>query len=248
MASSIWRELLLSPFQRLMWRSAHRRARLLLRFAEVEADGGRDLVRAAEATRDPLLRKKFLLHAADEQRHAALFRERGLDILRSLPRDDAAGETPTWLAPGERGLDDLQVEQESEGALLAFLHLSESAAAQDFSLYIRALDADRPTQAVFAKILKDERFHMAYTREQLVRVAPKHHARLLWQARLRRFWRLYLRLAGGLAAIMGTVILTLQYFVLLPPFALLAKRAARAEREGWSPAPPPRHGDLNRQY
>jgi hypothetical protein len=32
---------------------------------------------------------------------------------------------------------------------------------------------------------------------------------------------------------MAAVILTLQYFILLPPFALLAKRAARREQRGW---------------
>jgi hypothetical protein len=35
------------------------------------------------------------------------------------------------------------------------------------------------------------------------------------------------------------VMLTLQYFLLLPPFALLARRAARQAPEGWS-APRPR--------
>ena len=42
----------------LVWRDPKRRAVNLLRFAEVEADGGRDLVRAAEVTRDPVLPPK----------------------------------------------------------------------------------------------------------------------------------------------------------------------------------------------
>jgi len=33
---------------------------------------------------------------------------------------------------------------------------------------------------------------------------------------------------------MGAVILLVQYFVLLAPFSLLAKRAARRERLGWA--------------
>jgi hypothetical protein len=61
-----------------------RTTRKLLRFAETEADGGRDLVRAAEVTPNPLLRKLFLLHARDEQRHAQLFRRRGAALLRAL--------------------------------------------------------------------------------------------------------------------------------------------------------------------
>lgn len=230
-----------------VWKNPERRARLLLRFAEVEADGGRDLVRAAETTGDQVLRGLFLRHAADEQHHAAMFRARGLDILKSLPRGSAA-ETPSWLAPGERGLDDLRIEHESEGALLAFLHLSERAAARDFSRYIRVLDSDPSTSAVFARVVRDESFHMSYTHDQLKRVAPERHGWLLWQARLRRLWKLYLRLAGALAGAIGAVVLTVQYYVLLPPFAWLAKRAQRAEPLGWSRVSPDRSDGMERQY
>ena len=80
--------------QRLVWSNPYRRARLLLRFADVEADGGQDLVRAAESTRDPILRRLFLHHASDEQRHAALFRNRGLDLLRSREVRPAATALP----------------------------------------------------------------------------------------------------------------------------------------------------------
>ena len=41
---------------RWIWHDAERRARKLLTFAETEADGGRDLLRAAELTQDPTLR------------------------------------------------------------------------------------------------------------------------------------------------------------------------------------------------
>lgn len=238
---------LLTPIHRLIWGDAQHRARMLLRFAEVEADGGRDLVRAAEATGDPILRRLFLRHAADEQHHAALFRQRGLDILRGLPAARAAAP-PDWLAPGERGLDDLRVDEEADGPLLAFLHLSEKAAADDFKAYILALGADPPTRDVFQRVVHDESFHMSYTREQLVRVAPRRHGWLLWQARFRRLWKLYLRFAGGLAGLIGAVVLSVQYFVLLPPFALMARRAARAEPVGWTAIGKERSGALERQY
>jgi hypothetical protein len=231
----------------MIWKSPERRARLLLQFAEVEADGGRDLVRAAETTGDLVLRGLFLRHAADEQHHAAMFRARGLDILKSLPRRSAS-DPPAWLAPGERGLDDLRVERESEGALLAFLHLSERAAARDFSRYVRVLDSDPATGAVFRRVVRDESFHMSYTHEQLQRLAPGRHGRLLWQARLRRLWKLYLRLAGAVAGAIGAVVLTVQYYVLLPPFAFLARRTQRAETLGWSRVAPDRNDGMERQY
>jgi hypothetical protein len=120
---------LLRPLHRWIWLDTGRRARKLLRFAETEADGGRDLVRAAEVTPDPLLRRLFLFHARDEQRHAQLFRRRGAALLRALSAPSRSGYRADWLAPGERGLDDLRVEEMEAGALLAFLHLSEKSAA-----------------------------------------------------------------------------------------------------------------------
>src|SRR5919199_3754299 len=74
---------LLRPIHRWIWGDFDRRVRKLLAFAEVEADGGRDILRAAELTRDPLLRRLYLAHAIDELHHADLFRERSAALLRS---------------------------------------------------------------------------------------------------------------------------------------------------------------------
>jgi hypothetical protein len=93
---------------------------------------------------------------------------------------------------------------------------------------------DAETKAVFGRILKDEAFHMNYTRHELGRVAPSGQGWLLWKARLGRLWKLYLRFAVAIGSLFGTILLTLQYFVLLPPFALVAKRAARREPKGWA--------------
>jgi len=238
---------LLSILHWLVWRDPRRRAVNLLRFAEVEADGGRDLVRAAEVTRDPVLRRLFLKHALDEQRHADLFRGRGVALIRTLPAGTSRIQ-PDWMAPGERGLDDLQVEAEGDEALLAFLHLSEKAAAKDFANYAAVLGADPPTRDVFEKVLHDETFHMTYTRNQLQRVAPQRAGRRIWAARMRRLWKAYLRLAAGLAGLVGAVVLTAQYFLILPAFALAARRAAKAEPLGFTPVAPSRNGPLTGQY
>jgi rubrerythrin len=224
---------LLKPLHRWVWADPRRRARKLLRFAETEADGARDLARAAELTRDPLLRRLYLRHAEDEQRHADLFAGRGRDL---ATRGAGGRFEANWLAPGERGLDDLRLEQEADESLLAFLHLSEQAAAGRFTVYVEVLDADPQTRAVFTRILEDEVFHMTYTRRQLARLSPRKQGLLLWQARAGRVWHAYLRAAAVLAAVLGHVFLALQYFLLLPAFALLAKRAARKEAEGLSAA------------
>ena len=228
---------LLRPLHRWVWRDPHRRARKLLRFAETEADGGRDISRAAELTGDPLLRRLYLRHADDELRHAALFRDRARSLLRSLPAASSVFEA-NWLTPGERGLDDLSVDGADE-ALLAFLHLSEKAAARRFALYRQVLAHDRETQAIFDRVLEDEVFHMSYTGTQLARVAARRSPARLWRARLGRLWKAYLRAAAALASVLGTLLLRVQYFVLLPPFAWMARRAQRREQRGFAPARPP---------
>jgi len=53
---------------------------------------------------------------------------------------------------------------------------------------------------------------------------------------------------SAIAGVMGTVILTLQYFILLPPFAFLAKRAARREPPGWIAVSQEKTRSLKSQY
>jgi hypothetical protein len=225
---------LLYPVHWLVFRDARRRACKLLRFAETEADGGRDLARAAELTSDGLLRRLYLRHAADEQRHAELFRARARAMLLSMPPSGGGGVFEAdWFAPGERGLDDLKVERQSDGGFLAFLHLSERAAAERFAIYERVLSSDPATQRVFTEILRDEVFHMNYTEAQLKRVCPDRYGFRLFVARLSRLGKGYLRWAVALAALIGTVMLLVQYFVVLPLFALVAKRAERREGVGF---------------
>ena len=227
----------LRPVHRWVWSDPHRRAQKLLVFAETEADGGRDLARASEVTRDGLLRRLYLRHAADEQRHAEMFRTRARSLLLSLPPATSASGSAVqanWLTPGERGLDDLRGEGEGDDQLLAFLHLSERAAAERFAVYSDVISADPETRAVFQSILRDEAFHMNYTYAQLKRVSPRRHGFRLWLARASRLWKGYLRISTAVAGVMGAVMLLVQYFVLLPPFAFFAKRAAKKDREGWT--------------
>lgn len=224
--------MILWPVHRLIWADPQRRARKLLEFAEVEASGGRDLVRAAELTDDPVLRARYLVHARDEARHADMFRARGRALRKETASEGKEG-LADWMAPGERGMEGLDLAREKDADLLAFLYLSESAAARDFARYARVIDKDPATRILFQRILHDEDEHKNYARGELGRIAPHRARRLLWWARLRRLWKAYLRFATAFAGVMAGVVLTLQYFLLLPPFAWLAKRNARREKPGW---------------
>lgn len=238
---------MLQPLHRWIWRDPERRAHKLLGFGDTETDGGRDLVRAAELTADPLLRRLYLVHAEDELRHGEMFRRRGAELLRTLSSQSRNCFQGNWLAPSGHGADDLNVDGRDD-VLLAFLHLSEKAAAGRFTVYRDVLRDDAATCAVFEEILRDEVFHMNYALTQLARVSPENHRRRLWSARLSRMWKGYLRLAAALGGLIGGFVLTVQYFVVLPPFAWLAKRASRHEPAGWAPISPRRNGSLQRQY
>ena len=225
---------LMRPLHRWVWRDHDRRLRKLLAFADVETDGGRDIVRAAEVTPDPLLRRLYLEHAIDELHHGDLFRSRGAALIRQrgTHRTSLFDGNPL---PGGHGLDDLSIEGQPDYRLLAFLHVAEKSAAGRFEIYRELVDDDPETRAIFETILRDEVFHMNYTYTQLTRVAPKTYRRHVWHARARRLWNRYLRVAIAVANLFGTAILTIIYFVVLPPFAWLASRAERRERPGWRP-------------
>src|SRR6266404_2354777 len=117
---------MLTPVHRWIWSDTDRRVQKLLHFSETETDGGRDILRAAEVTSDPLLRRLYLAHAIDELHHADLFRARGAALLQTRSVG-APAFSPTSPLPGGHGLDDLQVEDQPDHRLLAFLHVAEQA-------------------------------------------------------------------------------------------------------------------------
>jgi len=225
---------LLWPLHRWVWGDFDRRVRKLLAFAEVETDGGRDILRAAEVTPDPLLRRLYLEHAIDELHHGDLFRQRGDALLRTRSTRSHTLFNGNPL-PGGHGLDDLSIEGEPDHRLLAFLHVAEKAAAGRFAIYRELVDDDPTTRAIFEEILRDEVFHMNYTYTQLARVSPRSYRRHVWRARASRLWKRYLRAAAAVGDLIGTAVLTAMYFTVLPAFAWLARRAERREPLGWTP-------------
>ena len=224
---------MLRPMHRWVWSDFDRRVRKLLTFAEVETDGGRDILRAAESTPDPLLRRLYLEHAIDELRHGDMFRQRGAALLRMRGPHNGGLFNGNPL-PGGHGLEDLSIDGEPDRRLLAFLHVAEKAAAGRFAIYRQVVDDDPSTRAIFEEILRDEVFHMNYTYTQLTRVSPQSYRWQVWRARASRLWKRYLGIATALANVIGSVVLTIVYFTVLPPFAWLARRAAAREPIGWA--------------
>src|SRR5687768_13821574 len=70
-----------APF---VWRNERRVAAKLDGFASTEAGSALDMLKAAELTDDPKLRRLFFRHAMDEARHAQMFRLAARDVLAGI--------------------------------------------------------------------------------------------------------------------------------------------------------------------
>ncbi|MEM9383330.1 MAG: ferritin-like domain-containing protein [Planctomycetota bacterium] len=232
---------------RAAWTDPRRRLRTLESFAATEEDGGKDLVAAARRMTDPDLRGHVERHAADELRHARLFRERAREVAAELALTEGAAERPDRpydLSRGRAGM-----EQDAHGFFsgglydelgeveyVAMLHVAESRAADLFAHHLDLVRGDDPaTAALFEEILRDEKYHMAYTARFLERWEGEGRAgevaRALRSARSSRAmtsWRaLGLRSAAGF----GKALLWVAYWVLVTPFALLGR--LRRPADGW---------------
>jgi len=230
------------------WRDPVRVAATLASFALTEAEGARDIAAALRRVNDRWLIEHLRRHAEDEKRHAELFsirvaelrREHAAIIARPIePRFDRdRPRTTTSRDPAARNahgfLPGAFIESAGEVAYLAMLHVAETRAAELFTKLAEVTAHDPKTQAVFRAIVKDEHYHVSYTKAALDRYRASGRgndvALALAEAsgnRRRAAWR---RLGSRAGATFGRVVLRVSYFTVLAPFAWLAKqRGAEAE-------------------
>ncbi|MCB9763244.1 MAG: ferritin-like domain-containing protein [Alphaproteobacteria bacterium] len=215
----------------LFWRKPDER---LKEFAETEAFGARDLARAAERAEDPWVRRQLIRHAQDEVRHAKLLDE-------DMGRPDAVGLGAAMIGetPAADGVD---IEQMGELPFIAFVHVAEKRAVEEFKLHREALGE---RGEVFDSILQDEKRHVAWTGHALDRYEKAGRGDEVRQAVRRmqrqRWWGMWLAFARRLSWVVSAVMLSVVYYVLMGPFALLAGRW----RGGWVES---RRTGLERQF
>jgi rubrerythrin len=232
---------LLPSRSRAAWRDPVRRYRTLLAFSATEEDGGKNLLASAARVEDDELRGHLLKHAEDEARHARLFRDRAAEVRGQVADSGAADGAQVerlWdVSPGQEGdgqdthgfLSDELLDRRGEVAYVAMLHVAELKAEQLFGRFAKETAHDPETQAVFEQILKDERYHVAYTRRFLDQWREQGFGqevdRELKAAKSSRFmgnWRRFgLRSASGF----GRVLLHALYLTVLMPFGLAARRS-----------------------
>src|SRR5262249_8392757 len=133
------------------WSSRHRKVQTLLSFARTEAGGAIDIAKAAECNDTPALRAHLLRHAADEARHAAMFRQRAREVQADAidlhpPPPPLGGDLLPTTAASERGSLSLTdhgfLPSDSYATLgelryVTMLYLAERDAKSDFRLHFR---------------------------------------------------------------------------------------------------------------
>lgn len=254
--------LLLRARSRAVWADPVRKLRTLEGFGKTEADGAADIDAAVKKVADPRLRAHFERHAADEARHAELFRRRAGELRAVAAAAPSSANDPDKLydLSRERGRDEVNshgffsagvFEERGEVAYVAMLHVAERRAASLFRVHRDLTRDDQETCAVFEEILRDEQYHVAYTGTELKRWRQQGRSKevrtALSAARGSRFFGAWKRLGARAGESFGRLVLLVLYFTLLAPFGLLAK-ASRARRGYVKPGPAPPRAATRSQY
>src|SRR5688572_2436588 len=227
--------------QRRVWSDPARKLRTLESFAATEEDGGRDLELAARRVSDPELRAHLARHAADELRHAALFHAHAAELRSALAlsaRDALEPDRAYDLARQRRHELDAHgflraalCDEHGEVAYVAMLHVAERRAAELFQLHHDLNRTDPALRATFEAILKDEKYHVAYTQRFLDRWRAQGREREvengLHLARGSRFLGAWKRLGVRSATGFSHTVLWVLYWLLLWPFALASRLGPR---------------------
>jgi hypothetical protein len=218
----------------LVWRWPGHAPRKLEAFARAEEGSRLDLMAAAHATPSLARRARYLRHALDETRHAAMFTRRARELRAS------AGLAP--CGPPRADTEELFARL-GELGFLAFVHLGEQRGRKQFEVYAAhfARRGDARTQAMFDGILVDEREHEGYTHALLVELAGADGARqALRRARWWSAWRGWRRAGRAITHALYAVLMMALYLIMAPLAWLPLKLRGRAARRRWTlDAPPP---------
>lgn len=233
------RQAALTVASEVAWRLPGWPARFVTSFADSEKASCVDMLAAAEHTERADLRRKYFMHALDESKHAGLFLGRaaalggGRDRARAA-LDDAGGLQRHGTVEGQSMFERL-----GELEFLAFVWVAEADAVEQFGVYLDRELPDPDTRATLRTILKDEHFHVSYSRQELERFRKqgleKDVNRALWRVKWNRVLEAWLRFSRDFGAVVTSIWLGLTYAIVLGPFRLVA----RVERGGWHRPPAP---------
>jgi hypothetical protein len=223
---------LISP---MAWGRTGAARRFLASFSETERGSAADMLAAAELTTRRDLRRKYFIHALDEARHARLFARRAGEFGAEQERARAAiADTNTLQAHGIVGGRSL-FERYGELEFLAFVHRSEALAVEQFGVYQELRLLDDKTDLLLRDIVRDEHFHVGYSRVELDRYTREGQAsEVTWALRKvfwRRPWEAWMRVSVQIGHVVTSFWMTMLYLIVVAPFKLGADREASGFRD-----------------
>ena len=240
-------QLMLRLRSRAVWRDPVRTVLTLESFSRTEADGGADIGSAAGKVADEELRGHLLRHTEDEIRHAKLFADRATELRKTVtvpPELELDADSDQYDLSRGRAATEVDahgfftaglLDELGEVAYVAMLHEAEKRAALLFQVHADLTTHDAGTNAVFEEILRDEKYHVAYTRTILDKWREGGRGRevdeALSAAKAGRALSAWKRLGVRSAAGFSHVVLRVIYFTLMVPFGLAGRMSRRIE--GW---------------
>ncbi|MEC7947964.1 MAG: hypothetical protein VX265_10375 [Myxococcota bacterium] len=219
----------------LAWRFPAERRRLLLAFSRAEQGSALDMLAAVRSTQRRDLRLKYFRHAMDEWRHSGLFRraasQQGVIDATESGRDEAGLLLEHGIVGGRT-----LFERMGELDFLAFVYVAESDAVEQFDVYRTNDLPDEHTRGVLPAILKDEAFHVSYSRQELLRTQdgdlPVERLAAVRRVRRNRIKEGWLRFSRDIGVVVGSVWLWALYALVVGPFRMVA----RLDKGGFQPA------------
>ena len=236
------RRALLVPASELAWRVPGRPVRLLSEFSLAERGSMVDMLAAAEGTTRREMRRKYFLHALDEWRHYGIFAARAKALSQPARQSRAVAvieDAGALLSRGVLGSDSL-FERLGEFDVLAFVFVAEADAVEQFEVYLDRELPDPLTIAALRDILKDEAFHVSYSRAECERYRREGRAidQAIANVRWRRLLEGWMRFSKDLGEWTSGAWLLALYAIAVGPFRPFGK----LEVGGWHPRPCPRQG------
>jgi len=217
----------------LVWRSETKTTEKFRSFSATEAGSALDMLKAAELEKDSRRRRLFFRHALDEARHSNYFR----DQARSMDSDFTRREGKYNLIHATRQnlYQNLCLTE-----FMAFVYLAEKRGESHFRSLMGHFK-DRPAiQDMFARIVKDEQFHVRYSKRILddwSKEGRKSEVKAaLRKIQLNRAWGAWRRQGRRLGDFTSRHVLKIAYFIVVPPFSLLQYFLQPAAPRGWREA------------
>ncbi len=186
----------------MAWRFPGRPRRMLRAFSMAERVSMIDMLSAVERTSRRDLRRKYFRHALDEWRHARIFAERAAALGDASREEAALDDSGHLVEHGFAGGLTLH-ERLDEDTFHVFVHLAEADAVARFLVMLDHGLPDATTREALRGILKDEQFHVSYSRAEVERwhKGGGDPGGVRLRLRLTRAWESWLRVSrdvGGL--------------------------------------------------